>query len=271
MTALALASMVRRGELALEAPIRELVPNGTTTPERDGRGITLVDLAMHRSGLPRLPANLALTARLSSDPYKEYDRTKLFAFLERHHLRHVPGDRFEYSNLGYGLLGTLIAGRAKVSYAELLHSHVFGPLEMTSSHAGYDRDGDLIPGHNAGGWPRPAWHMGALEGAGIVRSTVNDMLRFVAAHLAVAAGDVAADASLTQAPRAPAMGGHRIGLAWLTGPRGNVWHNGGTGGFRSFAGFSPTRRNAVVVLSNASIASVDAIGLHLLDQGIPLQ
>jgi CubicO group peptidase (beta-lactamase class C family) len=270
MTALAVASMVRRGELALDTPIRELVPDGITTPERDGRGISIVDLATHHSGLPRLPANLGLVSRLSSDPYKDYDRTKLFAFLNSHRLGYEPGTRFEYSNLGYGLLGTLIADRAHVSYAELLQRRVFGPLDMTSSSAGYDRDGDLIPGHNAGGWPRPAWHMGTLEGCGIVRSSVNDMLRFVAAHLPAAAGEVALDALLTQAPRASAMGGHRIGLAWLTGPRGNVWHNGGTGGYRSFAGFSPDRRGAVVILSNASIESVDSIGLHLLDPGIPL-
>lgn len=75
---------------------------------------------------------------------------------------------------------------------------------------------------------------------------------------------------MTQEPRSDALGGQRIGLAWLTGPRGNVWHNGGTGGYRSFMGFSPLRRKAVVVLANAALDAVDAIGAHLLDPEIEL-
>jgi len=76
---------------------------------------------------------------------------------------------------------------------------------------------------------------------------------------------------MVQEPRGDAFRGHRVGIAWLTGPRGNVWHNGGTGGYRSFMGFSPLRREAVVVLANAALAAVDAIGAHLLDPGISLQ
>jgi CubicO group peptidase (beta-lactamase class C family) len=65
----------------------------------------------------------------------------------------------------------------------------------------------------------------------------------------------------------------RIGLAWhvLSRPSGSiVWHNGGTGGYRTFTGFDPVRRVGVVVLSNLN-SNVDDIGFHMLDETFPLQ
>jgi CubicO group peptidase (beta-lactamase class C family) len=78
--------------------------------------------------------------------------------------------------------------------------------------------------------------------------------------------------SLAQEPRADMTpDGMRIGLAWLTTPSGTGhWHNGGTGGFRSFAGFTNDGKRGVVILSNTGGPSVDAIGLHLLDGAAPL-
>ena len=63
------------------------------------------------------------------------------------------------------------------------------------------------------------------------------------------------------------MGGMQIGMGWVIrtdNGKSIHWHNGGTGGFRTFAGFDQNAGTAVVVLSNASI-SPDEIGFHLLD------
>src|SRR6266550_2276475 len=65
----------------------------------------------------------------------------------------------------------------------------------------------------------------------------------------------------------------KVGLAWhiLQRPVGNiVWHNGGTGGYRTFIGFDPVRRIGVVALSNKN-ESVDDVGFHLLDETFPLR
>lgn len=179
ITALTLASMVRTRELTLDTPIGELFPEGFKAPNRDGREITLLDLATHRSGLPRLPPNLGWSALISNDPYKNYNRLKLFSCLDVYRLRRAPGDGFTYSNFGYGLLGTLLAERADIPYAELVRERIFAPLGMLSSRADHKDDFRLIQGRTAGGWPTPPWHTGALQGAGAVRSTVNDMLRFL--------------------------------------------------------------------------------------------
>jgi CubicO group peptidase (beta-lactamase class C family) len=270
ITALALASMVRTREVTLDMPIGELFPQDVKAPQKDGRQITLLDLATHRSGLPRLPPNIGWSALISDDPYKSYNRAKLFSYLDGLRLRHLPGESFEYSNLGYGLLGTLLADRADVSYAQLVDERVFAPLAMLSSRADYRDDFRLIQGHSAAGKPAPPWHAGILHGAGAVRSTIDDMLRFVSVHLAAAPEPLASDARVAQEPRSNAEG-QRIGLAWLTSPRGYVWHNGGTGGYRSFMGFSPLRGQGVVVLANAALGAVDTIGAHLLDPRVPLR
>jgi CubicO group peptidase (beta-lactamase class C family) len=161
-----------------------------------------------------------------------------------------------------------LADRCDVSYAELARSHVFAPLGMTGTRADYTADFRLNRGHSIGGHPCNPWHLGSLEGAGIVRSSVSDMLRFVTAQLLSAKepnpATLAGVLVSTHTPRADADGGE-IGLAWLTTPRGNVWHNGGTGGYRSFMGFAPERDTAVVVLANLASDKVDTLGWHLLD------
>jgi CubicO group peptidase (beta-lactamase class C family) len=270
ITAMILASLVRGGDVALEMPISELLADGVRAPSKDGRQITLLDLATHRSGLPRLPPNLGWSALVSDDPYKNYTREKLLQCVDKNPLRTTPGKKFEYSNLGYGLLGTLLADRRDTSYAQLAREHVFAPLGMTRTRADYADDFRLIRGHSIRGSPCNPWHLGSLEGAGVVRSSVRDMLRFVEMNLLASttpanASPLAKILAVTHTPRLDAAGDNRIGLAWLTTPRGNVWHNGGTGGYRSFMGFSPERGEAVVVLANLATGAVDTLGWHLLD------
>jgi CubicO group peptidase (beta-lactamase class C family) len=119
-----------------------------------------------------------------------------------------------------------------------------------------------------------------MEGCGALRSTVNDLLKFLAANLGAsnapafspAIGDRAQatdrDAGFpslveslarTHQPRRDADFGWKIGLGWHISSDGIVWHNGGTGGFRSYLGFDPQRHRGVVVLSNSE-ADVDDLG-----------
>ena len=77
-----------------------------------------------------------------------------------------------------------------------------------------------------------------------------------------------APGEMAMTPRAEYTNGRRIGFAWLTdGPEqslpGMVWHNGGTGGYRSFIGLNTRRREAVILLS-ATTADVDGVGARLL-------
>jgi CubicO group peptidase (beta-lactamase class C family) len=272
-TGLLLADAVVRKEARLDQPVAELLPAGTTVPTRGGRAITLELLSTHRSGLPRLPANMAPAK--PTDPYADYDAKRLYAFLGSHALTRAPGDSAEYSNLGAGLLGHALTLRARApSWGALVRDRITGPLGMRetfvdvpASHAAR-----VAVGHNGSRDTVPAWHLDALAGAGALRSSAADMLTFLAAQMDTSTGALARAIALGVAPRADFAPGLRVALGWLVAGRASTpiwWHNGGTGGFRSIAAFDPARKTAVVVLANSE-TSVDDIGLHLMDPSAPI-
>lgn len=279
-TAQILAEAVSRGAVKLDDPVSKLLPPRVKMPERGGRAITLLDLATHRSGLPRLPGNFTVTNM--ANPYAAYTVPQLYEFLSGHTLRRDPGAEFEYSNLGVGLLGHVLALRAGTDYEPLVRAKVLGPLGMKSTAITLTPElaARMAQGHNARLEPVSNWDLPALAGAGALRSSANDMLNFVAAHAGLPR---AADSSASPDPvaasmlttRRPAMGPAEVGLGWMVSKRGEVEvvsHGGATGGFEAFAGFNPKTRVGVVVLSNTQSlpVSIEDIGRHLLDPAVPL-
>jgi serine-type D-Ala-D-Ala carboxypeptidase/endopeptidase len=272
-TTIVLADMTAKGELKLDDPAQNLLPSGVKMPSRDGKEITLYNLATHTSGLPQIPSNMLDMDE--SNPYAAYTPEKLYAFLNGYELSKPVGGKSSYSNLGMGLLGHLLSLKAGKSYEELVLSRICAPLGMTSTRITLTREdyAHLAEGHDAGGKAVRNWDFDALAGCGALRSTADDMLRFLAANM-----------GLVDSPLLPAMRethrkreslgveGMDIGLGWqimtLDSLR-TVWHNGGTGGYRSFAGFSPDRGLGVVVLTN-SFCDIDDIGLHILNPAVPL-
>ena len=123
-----LADMIERGEVKLDQPIAELCPKGVTPPEfAADQPITLMHLATHTSGLPRLPDNMAPKDPLN--PYADYTAKQMDEFLNKHKLRRAPGE-YEYSNFGAGLLGELLARRAGKTYEALVVERIADPLGM---------------------------------------------------------------------------------------------------------------------------------------------
>lgn len=268
-TAQILADAVSRGALKLDDPVSKFLPATVKMPERGGRAITLLDLTTHHSGLTRLPGNL--TSSDMSNPYADYKVADMYFFLSGHTLRRDPGAEFEYSNLGVGLLGHVLALQAKTDYESLVRARVLEPLGMKSTAITLSPElkARMAQGHNAKLEPVPNWDLPTLAGAGALRSSANDMLNFVAAHAGIGKSDPVLASML--ATRKPIPGGAQIGMGWMIGKNGIVHHGGGTGGFQTFAGFDPKTRVGVVVLSNAqAMGGVDDIGQHLLDPSQPL-
>ena len=75
-TALMLADMAAKGEVKLDDPIAKYLPPGVTGPTKDGKAITLLDLATHTSGLPRMPSNFA--PKDPANPYADYSQDQLW-------------------------------------------------------------------------------------------------------------------------------------------------------------------------------------------------
>jgi serine-type D-Ala-D-Ala carboxypeptidase/endopeptidase len=267
-TSLVLADMVQHGEVKLDDPISKFLPPSVKVPSRDGREITLVDLATHTSGLPLIPDNL--DPRDPRNPYADYTVEQLYEFLSRYSLPRDIGSKYEYSNLGDGLLGHLLALKAGTNYEALVKQRICGPLEMSDTciTLSSGQRGRFAHGHDLQGEPVPNFDLPALAGAGALRSTANDLLKFVAANIGLTKSPLQSAMELAQKPRHDAgLPYMRIGLGWHIASKYDeelVWHNGMTGGYHAFIGFDRKKQLGVVVLAN-SLNSIDDIGFHLLE------
>ena len=270
-TALLLAHEVEAKTVSLDTPVTTLLPD-FKIPSRHGKPITLGLLAEQFSGLPRLPGNLQ-PADLGN-PYADYGRGRLKEFLAGYTLPRDPGAAYEYSNLGFGLLGEALAQHAKLSYGELLQREVLVPLGMHSSAVELTSAmrARLAPGHDEEGEAARHWQWDVLAGAGTLLSTGDDMSRYLQANMGLLKTPLAAAMRLAHEPRRDIGGGDRIGLAWMTHhtAQGDViWHNGETGGYSSFIGFTGDGRRGVVILTNATGAPQD-LGFAALLPSAPL-
>jgi D-alanyl-D-alanine-carboxypeptidase/D-alanyl-D-alanine-endopeptidase len=274
-TSLLLTDAVQRKEVALTDPIAKYLPSRVHVPERNGRAITFQDLSTHTSGLPRLPTNMS--PKDPSNPYADYSVDQLYEFLSSYALTRDIGQQYEYSNLGGGLLGHVLATRAGTDYETLVRTRITDPLGMTSTRITLSPElkARLAAGYGQMLQPVANWDLPTLAGAGALRSSANDLLTLLAAALGYVDSPLApAMGSMTAVRRPTGIEGLDIALGWhiLTGNgKEIVWHNGGTGGYRTFIGYDRKARVGVVVLSNAGTgAGPDDIGRHLLDPQRPL-
>ena len=273
-TATTLADMVAKGEVKLDDPVAKYLPASAHVPSRNGREITLVDLATQSSGLPRMPSNFA--PKDQTNPYADYTEQQAIDFVSSYQLPRDVGAKYEYSNLGMGLLGIALARREGVSYEALVRKHVIDPLGMNDTRVTFtpSMHERLALGHDENGAVVSNWDIPGLAGAGALRSTVSDMLRYLQANVDPSHTTLAPALEMAHAKRyATDNPNLSLGLAWhiVRTPAGSTitWHNGGTGGYRTFIGFDSVRHAGVVVLSN-SATSVDDIGLHFIDPRVPL-
>ncbi|MGO8697519.1 MAG: alpha/beta fold hydrolase [Limisphaerales bacterium] len=258
-TGLLLQDMIQRGEMKLDDPVAKYLPASVKMPARNGKEITLRQLATHTSGLPGIPDNL--DPKRADNPYADYTVGKLYAFLSGHNLTRDPGAASEYSNLGMGLLGHAIALKAGTNFEPLVVGRICRPLKMESTGITLTPElkNRLAIGHDLFGEIAAGWDVPVLSGAGALRSTANDLLKYVSANL-----------GLTRSSLTPLMKKtYEKGLAWgvnseLPGTE-IISHGGSTGGYQSFVGFDKVRRHGVVVLFNGRrVIDVSDLGKFLL-------
>lgn len=268
-TGLLLALAVIEGELTLDTPVGNLVPE-VAGLGRDGVPVTLGHLATHTSGLPRMHGSLvggSVDMLRSRDPWASTTERSLLNDIRSGPVKRTPGTgRPTYSNSGFGLLGIALSRQAGLAFGDLVTERITQPLTLLDTVVPRQRTDEqrrrTAAGHHFRRTPAPPWPVDGLPGAGALLSTATDLMMFAHAHLVPPEGALgeAIRLSLTQHARG-------IGLAWqLTSGRDGsrlAWHNGGTGGFRSMLALTPDDGHAVAVLSNQA-RSVDIPALRLL-------
>lgn len=246
-TAALLSDAIERGELTAETTLGEVFSEVEGTSAGD---LTMEQLATQHTGLPKsidaAPVTQIWKAYLRLDPYVE----DLPSLLERAQGFDTDPGTYVYSNTGVALLGHAVARAAGTEYPQLVHERLLEPLGMEETivpESPADLPSDAPAGFTNSGLRTGPWTLGAEAPSGSIRSTAHDMAIWMQA---VADGDApGADAV---EPRTEMEGGGSIGYAWHITPLDGTdvtWHNGGTGGYRTYAGFTPDGR-AVVVLSN---------------------
>lgn len=275
-TALLLAQDVQSGRLRLDEPVRDCVPTATGfLSATGGREPTFADLATHTSGLPLRPDNLP--SKDPDDKYAGYTEARLLAYLSSFKPSRPPGAAYEYSNVGYGLLGLALSRCDHADYATLLRERVTGPLGLSDTSleptAGMHKREAV--GYDLDFRPLPHEEVNVLAPAGDLKSTADDLLTFLDAALErTPTGLAPAFEELTKIRRPggmePATG---IALGWNIyehDGRTIIWKNGNVDGYRAFMGYDPEAKIGIVALANMlTPEGADDIGLHLLDPSYP--
>lgn len=262
---LLLADAVLRGDCKLDEPAEAQL--GFALRDSAGAPLRLIDLATHRSGLPRLAPNMAPAD--PANPYADYGDEALLAALRAFQPSRRRDERFEYSNFGFGLLGWLLAQRAQQDLMPLLQARILQPL-------GLDAPLPDAQGHNAQGQPVPAWTFSkASAGAGALRLSAAQLARYAAAALRQDTHALADAYALALKPhsRLGPQPGVQTGLGWILAERDGeriATHDGGTFGFSSSLWLNLSQRRGGLALANAFVPVGD-LARHLMDARSPLR
>ena len=282
-TGLTLARQIEQGIVRLDQPIQELLPPGVELPET-ARAITLRQLTSHSSGFPRVaddssPLPGIRMLLFGGDPYAGYTEADLLADVRSVKLESAPGTKACYSNFGMMLLGYLLAQKADTNYEALVKQQVCLPLGMKDTTITLNRAQAPLAaqGYRAVLRCRPLllalrsdpwFEHNDLGGAGALRSTAPDMLKYLQANMRPEGQPL--EHALRQSHQVLFKEDEHTSFAmnWVHTESQRlkqtmIWHNGGTGGFRSFLGFTGDGRFGVVVLSNSS-EGVDDLAVELL-------
>lgn len=267
-----LSQLVLKNELALEDPAQKYLPTTISLPDKDGKQITLLHLATARSGLPRMPGNFAPAN--PANPYIDYSEKELTEFLNNYELAREPGSQYDYSNLGMGMLGYILARHKNLSYSQLVNQMIFSPLGMHQTFIGGDQKSNQLASGYVDKTEATPWtwnEKSVLTGAGGIVSNAEDMITYLIAQMTDTKLPLTAAFKQAHQERADAgKSNTQIGLGWHITDKNYVWHNGGTGGFRSFAGFDPAKKRAIIIMVNA-INSADDLGMYWLNNSYPLK
>jgi serine-type D-Ala-D-Ala carboxypeptidase/endopeptidase len=275
-----LADLVKQGLVNLDDPVEKYLPsNNVTVPTYNGHKITLMDLATHTSGLPDFPAGWVRN--------HTYTTQQVYNFLSNTTLSSQPGLKAEYSDIGMGLLGHILSLREGVSFDKLVKDRILNVLDMRSTGTGMNATGISVPediksrfakGHIDGKEVNLEFIPEAIQSAGAMYSTANDMLKYLSANIGLIHTEINDAMQQTHLIRhsfgAPYEGKSLmqdyIGLGWtVTTDFGNevIWHTGSIDGYTSIIGFNPEKQIGVLILCSADIR--DLLPQEMIDLVVP--
>lgn len=265
-TGILLAKAIEEQKVKADDDIRSYLPKSCQNLAYKQTPITLVQLANHTSGIPRLPENLTGQKNFDEkDPYRHYTKELLFNYLGKLKLKTMPGTVSEYSNTGMALLGVILEAVYGKSYEALVKEKITEPLHMAHTYQEVPaaEQPQFCTGYDDQGHETPYWNLGDIPGCGGLRSTPEDMMLYLQAN----SEEKEPAVKLSHATTFQSGKYNSLGMAWhkqqnLSGDE-LIWHNGATYGFSSFMGFYKGKNCGVIVLSNSG-NTVDGLAIGIL-------
>lgn len=257
---LAMELLIEKGKLNVKDTLRMLLPSNVQLSAPVG-AITMLELATHTSGLERMPTNIDQN---DPDPMKNYDETKLYAYLSN--LTSVGPKKFLYSNTGFGLIGWITCLVTGQGWEALVKDLILTPLALTDTAVALssDQTARLAPSYADGQPAPPTSFMDAMVGAGGLRSTATDMLKYVSAfagltHVDPSMRRVMDRMMVAYAPDEFVAQRGMVDLAYQTYTlRSNpvVWKDGATSGYNCYIALTVSPPQAAILLANTAAVSV---------------
>lgn len=249
--------------------IDNLVNNHTDFKIYDNRKISFKQLANHTSGLM---GDVGVSIFKAQNPYKNFDVKRLKKELNnKKSYLNKPGEKYRYSNIGMGLLSQSVCSLNNKSFENLLQEQIFKPLKMQNSTTDKSKvKTRLVQGYNWKGKSTSNWDFGVLEGAGAILSTVEDLAQYAQYNFI----QLKADLAIMTQPSYNIKNDLAVGLGWHIKTLNNnkaLWHNGGTGGYKSSMLIDYENEIAVIVLTNVGARNnpkkrlIDQLSFDLLE------
>ncbi len=286
-TALLMAQLAARTGLDIDRPLSDYLPEAKRLAGGPDTlaAVTLRRLASHTAGLIREPE----LPRAAAGPIALWE-DKIVASIPTTAFLAGPGERYSYSNIGFGMLGLAISRAARRPFMDLVTEYIVEPLEMKQTvfvmtpelyphlAVGYSTSGD---GTISSAFPAlEHWGRGYKVPNGGIYSTVGDLATFAGAIMGTSAVEILPaewrrEMMSVQTPESPTAG-YGLGLALRTGESGVrlVGHGGGVAGYNAYLVFDPTSKVGVVLLRNYNRGntnlgrSADMLLEELVQQGM---
>ena len=255
-TATGILQLRDAGKLRLDDPVSQVL-DWFDLRYRDAPEITIRNLLTHTSGLPRDSVNAMWTDCEAPDWDDFVAQTR-----SRQPTR-APYEDYAYSNLGFSLLGGIIAVVSGQSWADYLQQHVLEPLGMIETYPVPDaEDAQLATGYTREKNDHkreafPFWKMNAFEASANFASSVNDLVKYAAYHLGLTGTTVLSPYSLFDMHRVHWLedgwnGGYGLGMGlqkikdWVISG-----HGGGYPGYLTAFTICREHKAGVIALTNA--------------------
>lgn len=267
-TSMLIMQLVEQGKIKLEDPISTYIKD---YPKPNGDIITIHHLLTHTSGIPNYTSFPNFYKNKSRDSYTPTDFIKFFADSA---LKFTPGEKFDYSNSGYFLLGVIIENVTSKSYEQVLKENILTPLNMDNT--GFDHYAILLK-NRASGYEKngnkyfnaPYLDMSIPYAAGSLYSTVEDLYLwdqalYTTKLLKQENMDLLFKKYVSVSPPV------KYGYGWMIGVYGEdsittVIHGGVINGFNTLILRIPSSRNLVVLLNNTGGTVLNEISIAILN------